>query len=254
MDGGDGITLTRRQALSALAATGAAAGGVGAGTDALFGDAESFDGNRLAAGELDLEVAWHKRVETATTRVATSDGWPTPRSDAAAPLCDLGDLKPGDSGKLTLALRVDGLSGYLSLVGRERADAEGGQSPAEAGSPGVTVDEGELDELTTTAVSYLDPDDPGRPAATGTTTHAYTGSLSSLVGLAGLGSGIPLDGDEAASVYDCLVDGVTPGTYSGGRTHYLRIEWAVPTWVGNAVASDAFAFDLGLYGVQGGGG
>ena len=253
MAGGDGITLTRRQALSALAATGAVAGGVGAGTDALFSDTESFDGNRIAAGELDLNVAWHKRVETATTRVATSDGWPTPRSDATAPICDLADLKPGDSGQLTLALRVDGLPGYLSLVGRERTDAERGQSAAEADSPGAT-DEGELDELTTTAVSYLDPDDPGRPAATGTTTDAYTGSLSSLVGLGGLGSGIPLDGNEAASVYDCLVEGAPLGTYSGGRTHYLRIEWVVPTWVGTAVASDAFAFDLGLYGVQGGGG
>ena len=252
---GDGIALTRRRALSALAATGVVSAGVGVGTDAFFNDAESFDGNRLTAGELDLEVAWHKVVETATTRVTTSDGWPTPRSDASAPLCDLADLKPGDTGRLTLALRIDGLPGYLSLVGRERVDAERGQSEAEASRvrPAAAGTEGELDELTTATVSYLDPADPAAPEAGGTTTGAYTGSLSSLVGLGGLGRGLPLDGTGAASVYDCVVGDAPLGTFAGGRTHYLRVEWTVPTWVGNAVASDAFAFDLGVYGVQGGG-
>jgi len=253
---GDGITLTRRRVLSTLAATGAVSAGVGVGTDALFNDAESFDGNRVVAGELDLEVAWHKVVETATTRVATSDGWPTPRPDAAAPGCDLSDLKPGDSARLTLALRVDGLPGYLSLVGHERTDAERGQSEAEAGyvreaSPDA---EGELDELTTATVSYLTPDDPATPETAGTTTPAYAGSLASLVGLCGLGTGVPLDGDEAAGVYDCLVGGAPLGTYASDRTHYLRMEWTVPPWVGSGIASDAFAFDVGLYGVQEGGG
>lgn len=252
----DGITLTRRGALSVLAATGAVSAGVGLGTDAFFSDAESFDGNRLVAGELDLEVAWHKVVESATTRVATSDGWPTPRSDAAAPVCDLADLKPGDSGRLTLALRIDGLPGYLSLIGRERIDEERGQSDAEAADAGSAAadDEGELDELTTTTVSYLAPADPTAPETGGVTTTAYTGSLASLVGLGGLGPGVPLDGNGVASVYDCLVDDAPLGTFAGGgRTHYLRIEWTVPTWVGSGIASDAFAFDLGLFGVQGGG-
>lgn len=251
----DEVRLTRRRALGALAATGVVSAGAGVGTDALFSDAESFGGNRIAAGELDLEVAWHKVVDAATTRVATSDGWPTPRRDATAPICDLADLKPGDTARLTLALRIDGFPGYLSLVGRERTDAERGQSAAEAGYLGEATPnaEGELDELTTVAVSYLAPDDPAVPEAAGTTTPAYTGSLASLVGLCGLGSGLPLDGDEAASAYDCLVEDAPLGTYVGDRTHYLRVEWTVPSWVGNGVASDAFAFDLGLYGVQGGG-
>lgn len=254
--GGDEIGLTRRGALSAIAATGAVSAGVGVGTDALFSDAESFDGNRIVAGELDLKVAWHKTVESATTRVAASDGWPTPRSDAAAPVCDLSDLKPGDSARLTLALRIDGLPGYLSLVGRERTDAERGRSEAEAASlrEATPNAEGELDEVTTATVCYLTPDDPAAPEASGTTTPAYTGSLSSLVGLCALGEGVPLDGDESAGAYDCLVDGAPLGAYLDGRTHYLRVEWTVPTWVGAGVASDAFAFDFGLYGVQGGGG
>jgi hypothetical protein len=183
--------------------------------------------------------------------VTTSDGWPTPRSDAAAPVCDLVDLKPGDGGRLTLALRVDGLPGYLSLVGRERVDEERGQSEAEARDGDA---EGELDELTTATVSSLDPTDPAVPESGGATTGAYTGSLSSLVGLGGLGRGLPLDGDGAASVYDCLVDDAILGTFAGGRTHHLRVEWTVPTWVDSGIASDAFAFDLGVYGVQCGGG
>jgi len=253
----DGITLTRRRALSALAAAGAVGAGAGAGTDAFLRDAESFDGNRLAAGELDIDVAWHKVVDAATTRVTTSDDWPTLRSDVASPACDLADLKPGDSGQLTLALRVDGLPGYLSLLGRERTDDERGRSEAEAAAlrESIPADrDGELDELTAATVSYFDPADPAAPAERGTATTAYTGSVASLVGLGGLGDGVPLDGDATASVYDCLAGDASLGAFEARRTRYLRIEWTVPPWVGNGVASDAFAFDVGLYGVQEGAG
>jgi hypothetical protein len=251
---GDGFVLTRRRALSAAAAAGAASVGVGVGTDAYLSDAEPFDGTRIAAGELDLRVAWHDVVDAATRRVATSDGWPTPRADADVPVRDLSDLKPGDSGRLTLALRIDGDPGYLSLLGRERVDTENGQSDPETDALRESVpseSEGELDESTTVRVSYLDPDDPTAPETGGTTTPAWTASLASLVGLGGLGDGIPLDGGETAGVYDLLVDDAARDPYPGGRTRYLRLDWSVPTWVGQGIAGDAFACAFGLYGVGG---
>ncbi|WP_251341499.1 hypothetical protein [Haloplanus halophilus] len=248
----DGLAVTRRRALGAVAA-GAASVGVSVGTDAFLADDESFDGTRIAAGEFDLEVAWHAVVESATTRVRTSEGWPTLRSDAAAPVCDLSGLTPGDGGRLTLALRIGGDSGYLSLLGRERTDAENGQSEPETGALRESIPahrEGELDELTTVRVSYLDPDDPTDPAATGTTTPVWTASLASLVGLGGLGDGVPLDGGETASAADLLVADAARGAYPAGETRYLRLDWTVPTWVGAGVASDGFACTFGLYGEE----
>jgi predicted ribosomally synthesized peptide with SipW-like signal peptide len=59
-DDTDGLDLTRRAILGSLGAVGVTAAGAGLGTTAYFSDAESFDGNRLVAGELDLKVDWEE--------------------------------------------------------------------------------------------------------------------------------------------------------------------------------------------------
>ena len=54
----DEFELSRRKALAALGTVGAASAGTGLGTSAFFRDEETFENNRLAAGELDLKVSW----------------------------------------------------------------------------------------------------------------------------------------------------------------------------------------------------
>jgi len=54
----DHFRLSRRAVLTSLGATGVAAASAGLGTSALFSDRESFDNNRLVAGELDAKVGW----------------------------------------------------------------------------------------------------------------------------------------------------------------------------------------------------
>lgn len=56
----DDIELTRRRLLASVGTVGLASAGAGLGTTAYFGDRESFDGNTLAAGELDLTVDWQE--------------------------------------------------------------------------------------------------------------------------------------------------------------------------------------------------
>ena len=53
--------LTRRKVLAGLGAVGLASAGAGLGTSAYFSDRETFSGNSLAAGELDLLVDWQQR-------------------------------------------------------------------------------------------------------------------------------------------------------------------------------------------------
>jgi hypothetical protein len=252
---GDELATTRRRALGALTAVGVASAGLGVGTDAVLSDVESFDRGRMSAGELDLRLAWHESVSSATTRGSESDGWPTLQSDVTPPGRTFADVKPGDSGRLTIAVRLDGSPGYLSVLGRERADAEGGQSEAETGALAESVPatrEGELDELTTVRLSSLRPDDPTAPEAGGAMRPVWTASLASLVALGGVGAGVPLDGDETAGVYDLLVGDDARAPYpGGGPTRYLRLDWTPPTWVGDGVASDTFACAFGLFGVQG---
>jgi predicted ribosomally synthesized peptide with SipW-like signal peptide len=240
------MELTRRQILGGIVAVGATGAGAAAGTTALFGDEESFDGNDVVAGELDLEVAWRSRRPDGT--VETSSDFPDPSGDADAPIVDLADVKPGDSGRIEFVLRIDDNSGYVSLLGAERADEERGETePERASSVGeIPVgSEGELDEFVETTVAYGEFDgDRIRP-----TTPAYTASLASLVALGGVGTGLPLDGARSLPVED-LVLGAAPEPFAGGTLHGLSVDWTLPEAVGNSVQTDRYEFSIGFYAEQ----
>ncbi|MFC5277886.1 VWA domain-containing protein [Halorubrum rubrum] len=60
MSNHDTFELSRRKALASLGAVGIASAGAGLGTSAYFSDEESFEGNALTAGELDLKVDWEE--------------------------------------------------------------------------------------------------------------------------------------------------------------------------------------------------
>ncbi|WP_276258509.1 SipW-dependent-type signal peptide-containing protein [Haloglomus litoreum] len=59
------MNITRRKVLAAVGAVGAAGAGAGLGTSALFNDTESFEGNSITAGELDLLVDWQQTYDGA---------------------------------------------------------------------------------------------------------------------------------------------------------------------------------------------
>lgn len=245
--------VSRRQALGGLAAVGAASVGAGLGTTALFSDAEEFGANNVAAGELDLKVAWRKTVTQRETSVEQSTDYPNPTNDVDAPVCDLTDVKPGDHGHVEFVFRIDGNPGYVSLLGAERADDENGQPEPEQGTLSESVPagrEGELDELLETTVSYGTVQSGGNTTSVSAGTQAYASSLASLVGLGSVGTGIPLDGDGSVSVIDVILDGATPAAFDAGTRHGLRVDFAVPEAVGNGIQTDSYEFALGFYGEQ----
>jgi predicted ribosomally synthesized peptide with SipW-like signal peptide len=59
-DGDDIFELSRRKALAGLGTIGAASAGAGLGTSAFFSDTETFEGNSLTAGTLDMVVAYEE--------------------------------------------------------------------------------------------------------------------------------------------------------------------------------------------------
>jgi|GEM_PF-148685 len=56
----DEFDISRRKALAALGTIGVASAGAGLGTSAYFSDQETFQNNRLVAGELDLKMDWEE--------------------------------------------------------------------------------------------------------------------------------------------------------------------------------------------------
>lgn len=237
------LQLSRRRALGGLAAVGVTSTGVGWGTTALFSDSEEFTNNTATAGQLDIKTAWKKTVVGREATVETSDGFPTPDNDVTAPICELEDLKPGDHGHIEFVLRVDDNPGYLSLLAAEQADGENGQPEPERSALTESIPvgrEGELDELTATTVSYADDG----------TTPAYTTSLASLIDMARVGTGVPLDGAGSASVVDIVIGDATPAPFAPGVEHGLRVDFQLPAAVGNGVQSDRYRFAIGIYGEQ----
>ena len=67
------IGLSRRHVLGGIGAIGIASAGAGLGTSAYFSDQESFEGNTIAAGELDLIVTWQQLYHGAPQATRPSD-------------------------------------------------------------------------------------------------------------------------------------------------------------------------------------
>jgi predicted ribosomally synthesized peptide with SipW-like signal peptide len=89
--------LTRRKALAGLGTIGVASGGAGLGTSAFFSDTESFDGNSLTAGTLDMKAAYSAHYsdwsddEGQGVSVRMWDGAPNTTGSS-------GDLESGETG------------------------------------------------------------------------------------------------------------------------------------------------------------
>lgn len=92
--------LTRRKALAGLGTIGAASAGAGLGTSAYFNDTESFEGNSLQAGELDIEVDLTGSVDQDGIG-PDEDDWYSEETDGDGGVIgvsfDISDLKPGDT-------------------------------------------------------------------------------------------------------------------------------------------------------------
>ncbi len=69
----DGFKLSRRKALAGLGGIGVASAGAGVGTSAFFSDQESFEGNSITAGTLDIKVDWQQRYWGASQEARPED-------------------------------------------------------------------------------------------------------------------------------------------------------------------------------------
>jgi len=168
---------TRRQVLAGMGAVGLASAGAGLGTTAYFSDTESFSGNTLEAGTLDLKLdykasydgpngteligqapseqqlidqygeamdgplTWEERADLgfACDTEGLIDG-------EAMPVFDLDDVKPGDYGEVTMSFHICDNPAHVFFRGNVGADAENGLTEPEA-EVDSTLDAGELSEL-----------------------------------------------------------------------------------------------------------
>lgn len=247
----NGFELTRRRVLAGLGGIGAAAAGAGLGTSAYFNDTESFDGNTLTAGELDLLVHYDFTVDQGSA----SGNFDGPMSgtvqgntdaEAGAEISyNLSDVKPGDRGSLKFCFSLVNNPAYLWMNGALTGESENGTTEPESDSP-WEKNGGELATYTRASLYYTGETSDSDDLDVLITEGSLLGVLTDLQ------HGLPLhgNGDPTAGVVDRpMFDG---GDSTQERTDptCVRLDWHVPTWVGNEIQSDSLSFDLSFYAEQ----
>ena len=253
MDDNNNFGLSRRQMLGGLGMIGVASAGAGLGTTAYFSDEESFEGNTLTAGELDLIVDYETSYDQGD-RLGSGGDSGTINGTPSDYSYELSDVKPGDSGSLVFCPKVVDNPAWLWIGSENGAiDYENGQTEPEAeddntgagtiGSPNDGEGEGELSESIQVTVSYCEYN---------AETEEYTVIREmnnpedyTLADLADeLEFGFFVNGGTDSGAYPPSEDG------SDQQGPCLCIDWELPTEVGNEVQTDAVEFDFEFYAEQ----
>ncbi|OTF12815.1 VWA domain-containing protein [Halorubrum sp. SD612] len=247
-DTNDKIGLSRRKVLAGLGAVGVASAGAGLGTTAYFNDTESFDGNTLTAGELDLKLDYKSTYFGGPGRLddiramgyaggdeeflaqdlgdgqyligqapspAALQEWEDFVQDEEFPFCSpeadihlvngdgipvftLDDVKPGDSGEVTISIHICDNPAYLYLAGELTENLENGQSEPELDAEGEDTDGiGELADFIDVCVWYdEDCDNVYEPTGTGQQQELEVALVSDVSGSMG---GAPLSALKTAA-------------------------------------------------------
>lgn len=221
--------FSRRKALAALGTVGVASAGAGLGTSAFFSDQDTFENNRLVAGELDLKVDWAQTYNgepvnafpdedgddvqdpiQSREQIAQESGLPIDSpsvetmfrdqfvdipDDYLRPLIELEDVKPGDSGEITFSLHLFDNAGYIWMNGRCIENAENGIVEPERDDPDEVEASGPLSGELAQAIRVALWYDDGDNVHETDETIIFRGSLRELALL--LCDGIALDGDRS---------------------------------------------------------
>ena len=139
----DNHTLTRRRLLAGVGGIGAASAAAGLGTTAYLNDTESFTGNTLQAGALNMMVSvdiHDKSTELPDPVVESTDEDADDTADGNEITITVDDVKPGDWFVLDWHVEIDGNPGYVQVtsVDEDYSNGEGDnpESETDTTSPG----------------------------------------------------------------------------------------------------------------------
>lgn len=252
------IKLSRRNVIGGIGVIGLATAGAGLGTTAFFSDEESFDGNTLTAGELDLFV--HVDYEEdqgifgsySTPSGTFINGNVVGGEPEGEPLrIEVEDLKPGDSGEGKFCFSIVFNPAYMWMCGELTSNEQNGTTGPEETALmeqfGEVPDDGQLADAMEIAMSYCDTD--------GTVgEQIIAGSLRSVMDA--LSKGVPLYGDgnddgiiANRAAFEGVDEPFVDGEPNTAET-CVCFEWEVPTSVGNEIQTDSVTFDFSFYAEQ----
>jgi predicted ribosomally synthesized peptide with SipW-like signal peptide len=251
----DKIELTRRKILGSVGAVGAAGAAAGLGTSALFTDEESFDGNSITAGTLDMTVDAKVPEGGINDEWGSAVGFEEYDPDAADGQPGVGvsleDMKPGDWVLLCYDITVQSNPACVGLMTSNTANDENSVTEPEADAEGDLS--GNLTNPNTSADTAADIDGEGELAQ----------NLEATV-YDDLDGSVDIDGDLSnaeSALNNELLGGVTLqevwSTFDAGAAiaadtqsfdFYVLLE--LPAETGNEVQSDSVQWDFVFDAVQ----
>ncbi len=240
-------SLSRRKMLAGLGAIGIASAGAGIGTSAYFSDRESFTGNTLTAGSLDMRVVYEASYfsdgaaeNQADSAMGTQDGEP------AGVFYDLDDVKPGDSGQVEFCFEVVDNPSYMWACG-DLSEAENGFTEPESDVDDTEL--GELGESIQARLAYCEEADgelvEGEEIVSGTLVDVFAAIVGGFP-LDGSGTAGLAPGDQAPYNEEVVVEEGTD--YVTGPC--LCLFWEIPTSVGNEIQTDSLEMALEFHALQ----
>jgi predicted ribosomally synthesized peptide with SipW-like signal peptide len=250
--------LTRRKVLAGIGGVGAAAAGAGLGTSAYFTDSESFDGNSITAGELNLRVTVDNIAHSTTIVRDNTTITPKDTADGNEVTITVADMKPGDWLILEWNPEVIANPGYVQVT-----SVDGDYNNDEGANPEPETDTsspGDLGDalLSTIWADYSDTSGGSSPddlAGLDETTDLDDSGLSSYEAPTNLDGETPSGAhyttmNEAHDVYKTGVllrdpstsDPLEVGSNGDAAWFYQLLE--LPAGVGNDIQGDEVTFTL----------
>jgi len=177
----------------------------------------------VQAGTLDLKMDWDY---TANQDIAgTQSG-----SGGAGASFTISDLKPGDTGNVEVCFKPKSNPAWVWLKMAEVADNDHMDTEPEKDAEGGSTDgDGELDDKMKARLVYAGNSD----------VIQGWGSLNGV--LDSLSSGVLLDADR---------DNSSDDYFPANHERCVKLEWKIPTSVGNVIQGDNAKFDITLYAEQ----
>ena len=241
------IGLSRRKMLLGLGAVGVASAGAGLGTTAYFNDTETFEGNILSAGELDLFVDYAASYDSdgavdnmADMASGTQDGEP------AGMFYDLDDVKPGDSGHVEFCFRIVDNPSYVWACG-DLSQAENGMNEPEM-AVDTTPELGELGDSIDARLVYCGRENGEIVEGEEIVSGSLVDVIDAITNGAALdGEGMPGTAPGEQAEYADLVEN-DDGAYITGPC--VCLFWKIPTSVGNEIQSDSLTMNFEFHAIQ----
>ncbi|APE95375.1 SipW-dependent-type signal peptide-containing protein [Halodesulfurarchaeum formicicum] len=260
--------ISRRKTLAALGTIGAASAGAGLGTSAWFSDTETFEGNTITAGELDLKVDWRQTytgpngtelvnaypggngegMDFECSDLESGDDLPEGVFGDQEHLVELDDVKPGDEGEITFSLHLCDNPGYLWMTLENIA-----QGPGETPEPEPEPDEGELAENLYLEIwkesdcnNELNDEEPVI-LGEGDGVHTDPVTLAQAKEELAYEDGMIVLSGDGLNGWNIPAGAASRTCFEGDEQHCIGVRWWIPETVGNVIQGDTLEFDLGFY-------